>query len=47
MKDFGLSNFDNEFTDLPVDSIEASNENNEMKVFTNFTWQKDESPNFN
>jgi serum/glucocorticoid-regulated kinase 2 len=41
-KNFGLHNFATEFTDLPPDSIEASNDNQHLKNFTGFTWEKDE-----
>jgi serum/glucocorticoid-regulated kinase 2 len=41
-QNFGLNNFSSEFTDLPPDSIEASNENNGLKNFTGFTWEKEE-----
>jgi serum/glucocorticoid-regulated kinase 2 len=45
MKDLGLPNFDPEFTNLPVDSIEASDGNTNPKNFTNFTWGQDDINN--
>ena len=42
-KNFGLNNFASEFTDLPPDSIEASNENHHLRNFTGFTWEKEET----
>lgn len=46
VKDLGLGNFDREFTDQPVDSIEESFEERQNRNFTGFTWEKGQAEEY-
>ena len=39
--DMGLGNFDSDFTEIPVNSLEMTQDNNSCKVYDNFSWNAD------
>ena len=43
--EFGLNNFDDEFTEIPVNSLESNNSEEKHKKFEDFSWEPEPSSN--